>query len=389
MVTLEKLIGDLLLRYNCVIIPGFGGFVAKQMAAKVDFNKGIATPPSKSLLFNRQLINNDGLLITKLAQENAFSYEEAQAIIDQQIKQWNHDMSQGNRVSIDRVGFLFLDQEKNICFEQDRYANLLLSSFGLSSLHFLTEEDVAIVQHANKEELTPTKTTLIEPAIEQAIAPAFEKEIAPAIEKEVITIGKPIQKNKIAAWKYAAAALIIPFLFYSLWIPMNTDVLESKLISFHDFNPFHKQQEASYAPITVDSSLIQFSETESIEKQIANIETTDKTYSYQLSEDAFLLVRLEQEKQETTIAPEINTSSTVVTNTASTKGINYIVGCFSEDANAQSLVAELKSKGFDAFIYDKTGGLSRVSIGQAANPEQLQEIISKATNQGYSGWILK
>ena len=59
---IEKLIGDLLLRHNCVVVPSFGGFVAKQVSAVIDYKTGVMHPPKKSLLFNKQLINNDGLL---------------------------------------------------------------------------------------------------------------------------------------------------------------------------------------------------------------------------------------------------------------------------------------------------------------------------------------
>ena len=67
MISVEELIGDLLLRNNCVIVPSFGGFVANQSAAIIDYRNGIITPPRKSVLFNRQLINNDGLLIKELS----------------------------------------------------------------------------------------------------------------------------------------------------------------------------------------------------------------------------------------------------------------------------------------------------------------------------------
>ena len=54
---IEELIGDLLLRHNCVVIPTFGGFVAGQTSATFDASKGTILPPRKSLLFNKQLIN--------------------------------------------------------------------------------------------------------------------------------------------------------------------------------------------------------------------------------------------------------------------------------------------------------------------------------------------
>ena len=37
-------------------------------------------------------------------------------------------------------------QEKNICFEQDRFFNLLLESYGLGKVHFVSESDIQIVK---------------------------------------------------------------------------------------------------------------------------------------------------------------------------------------------------------------------------------------------------
>jgi len=84
----EGIIGQLLFRHNCVIIPTFGGFVAKPVSAKIDFDNGIMYPPSKSLLFNRQLVNNDGLLINEYAEANGRSFDEAATEIQEVINHW-------------------------------------------------------------------------------------------------------------------------------------------------------------------------------------------------------------------------------------------------------------------------------------------------------------
>ncbi|HNR86040.1 MAG TPA: hypothetical protein PKN38_05475, partial [Taishania sp.] len=173
---MEQIIGDLLIRHNCVIIPEFGGFVTQRTAAKIDTNLGVITPPSKSLLFNRQLINNDGLLIAELAQQTRVSYDEARLMVQQLVKSWNETLSSGQRITIDKVGFLFFDQERNICFEQDRYFNLLLSSYGLGNVHFLTETDVAIAQHK---------------AIQQE-----KLEVAAAIEAVATSIVQPVHGQR-------------------------------------------------------------------------------------------------------------------------------------------------------------------------------------------------
>ena len=146
MVTVEQLIGNLLLRHNCVIIPSFGGFVAKPISARIDYEKGTMLPPGKSLLFNRQLINNDGLLVSEYAHSNHVSFDEAQLEVTSLVKSWGMTLQSGGRIEIDNVGNLFFDEERNICFEQDRFCNLLLESFGLGTVHFLSEEDVQIVE---------------------------------------------------------------------------------------------------------------------------------------------------------------------------------------------------------------------------------------------------
>jgi hypothetical protein len=63
---LNKQIIDLLFEHDCVIIPGFGGFVAQYSSASFEEISQSFVPPSKSILFNKNLINNDGLLLINM-----------------------------------------------------------------------------------------------------------------------------------------------------------------------------------------------------------------------------------------------------------------------------------------------------------------------------------
>lgn len=390
MVKVDEIIGSLLLRHNCVIIPGFGGFVAKQASAQIDYKSGVISPPRKSLLFNRQLISNDGLLISEFALRNQVAYNEAFNSVQEMIGNWNVELSSGNRVSIDKVGFLFFDQERNICFEQDREFNLLLSSYGLGSVHFLTEADVAIVQH---------KIEVMEQSViteEKPVIVVETPEIKPMIAEQIPTASIPQQAAHITVvrktsnfWKYAAAACAIPVLFYSLWIPMKTDVLESKMISFQDFNPFHKQEKAVYAQQSVNKKIAPKNEQQpSLEKQLEAIESNEDTYSYNLTNETYVLVNIEK-KQDSKIAETTSSQPTKAISSSSEGSMSYIVGCFSDEINAQNLVNELKTKGFNASIKDRKAGLSRVSIGSANSQEELNQLISKSNSLGLSGWVLK
>lgn len=383
MTSVEQLIGDLLLRHNCVIVPSFGGFVAKPIPAKIDFSKGTMVPPSKSLLFNKQLVNNDGLLINEYSSLNGISFDEAQATIETKIQGWNDLLKSGGRIELDRVGHLYFDEEKNIRFEQDRFFNLLLESFGLSQIQFLTEEDVKIVEK---------KQASIEPvvAIEKEKEPQQEilVEKAPLVvvkEKETKAIPSPeLKKARRPIWKYVAAACLLPIGFYSFWIPMKTDVLESGILSIKDFNPFYNSTAGNYHKLDLVELETSSEKSNSIREEIENLPEDVSVYSYKVGEGQFIPVALPiDEKQE---QPVVLDSQEEV---FSPDAMNYIVGCFGNKDNATNLVAKLKAQGLDGRIVDFHNGLHRVTAGASVSIESFAQIKVQAESLGYTGWTLK
>ena len=383
MVSVEQLIGELLLRHNCVIIPSFGGFVAKQAPAVIDYRNGLMTPPRKSLLFNRQLINNDGLLIAELAVSNSIHYNEATEIVQQLVCKWNDQLRNGFRITIDKVGFLYFDAEKNICFEQDRFFNLLLESYGLGKVHFLTENDVQLAQ----------KTTIERAAIaaektdkQPAILFDTEKIVAETVKaEEVKVIAHPAMRSKTKVWRYVAAACLLPIAFYSFWLPMRTNVLESGMISVKDFNPFYKSQAGTY-----DQNELQKPEERekftTLEESVADLPADVTVFSYQYDEDLYIPVRLTPDKkgseQSAVTVSSINADQ-------SSMRCQYIVGCFGSEENANNLVTALKAQGIEGYVYDESNGLKRISAGGADSEAALQTTIQDASSKGFNGWILK
>lgn len=386
MVAIEEIIGNLLLRHNCVVVPGFGGFVARQLSAQIDYQSGLMLPPRKSLLFNRQLINNDGLLIAEFSRENGLSYTEAETEVKITINSWTQILRDGNRVTIDRVGFLYFDSEKNICFEQDRYFNLLLSAYGLGKVHFLSETEVEIAKHVAVQE--PVRAS--EP---QRVVPQLEVVTVtpePVAQEPVIVPIHPELKSKRKAWKYIAAACILPIAFYSVWIPMKTDVLESKMISFQDFNPFHQSPKAVYKMDEHEIQVPKHAISETLDAQLEKIQAAGETYAYNFADDTFITVKLREDQLEETpsVAPSV-TSPEVQPEIKVPGHIHFIVGCFSDATNAQTLVSDLKKGGFGAHVVDVKGGLHRVSIGTADDNASMEQIMVKARAAGYDGWILR
>ena len=65
---LSQYISNLLYRYDCVVVPEFGAFLAHKIPAKIQENKNSFYPPSKRLSFNAQLQINDGVLANHISE---------------------------------------------------------------------------------------------------------------------------------------------------------------------------------------------------------------------------------------------------------------------------------------------------------------------------------
>ena len=75
--SVEHYISELLFTHDCVIVIGFGGFVGNKNSAKLNPSAGIISPPGKSILFNTELSENDGILIDHLVKNEKISQQEA------------------------------------------------------------------------------------------------------------------------------------------------------------------------------------------------------------------------------------------------------------------------------------------------------------------------
>jgi len=127
-----KYISDLLYRYECVIVPGFGGFVTNQIPAKVNHFTHTFYAPSKQLTFNSHLQNNDGLLVNYLATAENIPYSEALSTIEKQVENWKISLA-NEEVELENIGSFNFNKEGKLIFEPTTIVNYLTASFGLNS----------------------------------------------------------------------------------------------------------------------------------------------------------------------------------------------------------------------------------------------------------------
>ncbi len=385
-------IADLLKQHNCVIVPNFGGFIANYKSASVDTNRKQIKPPEKSILFNANLVINDGLLSNTISQTAKISYPDALVFIQRQVEKWKNDLTAGTRVEIEEIGFLYRENGK-IVFEQSREVNLLLSAYGLSAVSFInfTQEKEAIKE-------TEVTTTPIVVAVEEKIKPTAEvpvialntaakiEEVAEeTTEKETVKLP---QKRKKNTWKYIAAAAAIALVFYSYWIPVETDYLNTGNIQFADFNPLSNTPERTYQPLERSINAPRTIEWKSWEELTDNLSENVSVYNYQFTDQLYIPVLLDELKVEETTVPTAETNAVFAENNSGTP-YHVIGGCFSVKSNAEQLVKDLNEQGFSASILDFHKGLYRVSAGDYTSRTVAKSNLKDFKNDGFSGWILK
>lgn len=340
----EDIIIQLLLRHNCVVVPGFGGFVAKQVSAELDLQNGLISPPKKALLFNRFLLADDGLLLAEIARQNGLYYEEAKNQLQAYTDQLQRQLLAGQPIQFPKLGTFSRQPDGQLSFEQDRFFNLLLSSYGLGKLSF----------------------------VPQPIEVNEQKPIVSLQEKPVRQIN----------WaRVAAAACLLPLGFYSFWIPTQTPALQSGLISIKDFNPFETAQKPSYHKRAIDNS----AKSESPKARL-HFEFESKAHieAYEWQPGFTLKVLVPAAPKEAQTAqpapPKANNNLNAP--------FHFIVGCFSNLQNAQNLQRKLQRDGFEAILL-QNGPLTKVSAGGANDLSELQLIQQQAAQRGLQGWVFK
>jgi hypothetical protein len=130
--TLANYISNLLYRYECVIVPNFGGFVTQEISAKVNHFTHTFDAPSKQLSFNPHLQKNDGLLANYIATAENISYTKALESIQNEVDSWKHQV-RNQELELDLIGSFISNKEGKLIFEPSHTLNYLTQSFGLSS----------------------------------------------------------------------------------------------------------------------------------------------------------------------------------------------------------------------------------------------------------------
>lgn len=133
MIEIARHIEVLLLSNDCVIVPGFGGFMAHHVDARYDMSDGSFIPPIRTLGFNPQLKINDSLLIHSYIDAYELSYPEAQQRIEREVTELHERLNETGFYELNNIGTLTKNLDGNLEFKPNEAGILTPDYYGLSA----------------------------------------------------------------------------------------------------------------------------------------------------------------------------------------------------------------------------------------------------------------
>ncbi|RHR38097.1 MULTISPECIES: SPOR domain-containing protein [Bacteroidales] len=172
----------LLLVHDCVIVPGFGGFVLQAVSAVYDEKEHLFNPQRKEIVFNVTLQHNDGLLSESYMQMYDVNYRKAQLMLEEDVADMKVVLQEDKKLSLGVLGSFSLGMEGQVIFHPGESDAFSVGSYGLVSFNFpqlqpvLAErEEVALLTRKRKKDILyiPVNRKLLRVAAASAAAVAL------------------------------------------------------------------------------------------------------------------------------------------------------------------------------------------------------------------------
>ncbi len=325
---IRNCIAELLTVHDCVIIPGFGGFIGNYAPASIDPVYHAFRSPCKKILFNINLKQNDGLLANAIAGAQGTSYGDACMLVELFADECRKSLMDGKAVVIPAVGQLFLGKEGNIQFEQDKNFNLLPDSFGLSS--FISPPVTRTTSIIGRDQ-TAAAGTRVHPGNRQVMPLMIRRAAILALPLGIAAVIGLTQYNRLSSDTTS-----------------NANILGSVFSRFSSAALVGKKTAPARQKVCVQP------------------------------------VAAKPAAPQTAPAPELPAA------TVSDDSFAVIVGAFRMKENAEHCVAALKRKGLDASIFDRSkSGLYRVTIGTSSQRQKADELLAQAKSTDFrDAWLL-
>ena len=338
MIELAQHIEALLLENDCVIVPGFGGFVAHYAPATHVKEENLFLPPTRTIGFNPQLKLNDGVLVQSYMSAYDTSFADATRIVEKEVSAFIEILHEEGKAHLENVGEIHYNIYGNYEFIPYDCKITTPSLYGLDSfeIHELATLQQKVLIPAN---LTREKKT-------------YE-----------IRINRVYLRNAVAM----IAAVILFFAFSNR--VENTDIQKNnyaQLLPGELFEQIEKQS-VVVTPVSVKSRGTQ----QQVQKTSVPKITVDKAKTSR----PIAVKEVKVNKQETVPAPVAAKSQANFNHP-----FHIIVAGGISMKDAEAMANQLKEKGFAEAKALNTAGKVRVSI---------RSLLELRKNETYkNAWLL-
>ncbi len=303
---ISVLVSQLLRKYDCVVIPEFGGFITMICEAGIDLGNLEVFPPTKIVTFNKELVCKDNLLQKKLSQINDLRDDEALENIKNFVDSFNAGLSEGLTMRFADLGDFYIKSEE-LVFIPNLDVNLLNSSYGLQKFNYPVLKTSGEVLAKKKQQIT-------------------------------IQSGRKT-KSKRMIYISSAVAVIGGLMFLAVKIGLFENRQDLQIAGFNPVYVMETAGSGALDEITIRKSIILE------EKHISSVE----------------------EEKETNFSESSPITEAEITQPESGMRNHIIAGSFSIKGNAENLQQDLIQNGYQSQIFNAPNGMYRVSVKSYAN----------------------
>ena len=349
-----KGIKDQLFSHNYLVLPEFGGFILKSNPSHFSNSGNLLLPPCKTLSFNSQLKQNDGILATWLQQNlNCTSSEALSALIDFS-EYCKSVLITRRRLTLNGLGFFYLDFENNTCFEPQLDTNFLIDSFGLTPISLIEISNDEIKKNVDDQE--------------------FIDRVLNDRNNHIHVVNKKKYKQLILP------SLILVTIFSLLALVITNTKITGNLKA----TIFGTSNNVIYTPLVYSKLNL----TNTIKENTQYITDASGIASIELGNNKLLAVK---------VLDDVNIKESDFTSTVEVKSKKHypdnfevVLGCFSVFENAQRMIEKLNKQKISAFISDKNEkGMFVVCNGDFETKEQAVEILTGIKEKCPNAWVKK
>lgn len=202
MIELAQHIEVLLLENDCVIVPGFGGFVAHYAPAMRVEEENLFFPPTRNIGFNPQLKLNDGILVQSYMTVYDTNFSDATKMVEKEVTELTAILHEEGRINLQNIGEIRYTIHET--YEFIPYDNKITTPY-LYGLDSFEMKELRALQQSKEKVLVPVAVAKEKKTYEIKINRAYLRNAVAAVAAVVLffSFSTPVENTYVEKGNYA------------------------------------------------------------------------------------------------------------------------------------------------------------------------------------------